>query len=391
MPPKTTLWQLEPHTLGKHLVLKRYLDAWLPIMAAWNGRILFIDGFAGPGKYQSGEDGSPVIALKALKHHAAKARITAEVSFVFIEADRTRADHLDQTVASMKPGLPGNCATEVIHGAFDEEMTDALDKLDAQAAQLAPAFVMVDPFGVAGTPMAVLRRVLRNPRSELYVSLMQESINRFGGTPEFAPHLDELFGTQEWRRCLQGTDPDLRRQCLYALFERQLRDAGATYVLHFDLYAGNRLVYSIFFASQNAKGCDKMKEAIWKVAPQGEYMFRPSPWGQLSLDFGGPGTSLLRGHLTAEFASAGWVTIEDVEQFVSGDRTPFHTGHLKRKTLVPMEEEGLVEVDEGTRELKRTYPPGTRLRFRSKPRAALRKTLGPKRRGRGTHRRRRDP
>lgn len=49
--PKETLWPLEPHTLGKHLVLKSYLDAWLPIMGKWNGRILFIDGFA------SGEPG----------------------------------------------------------------------------------------------------------------------------------------------------------------------------------------------------------------------------------------------------------------------------------------------------------------------------------------------
>ena len=40
--PKETLWPLEPHTLGKHRVLKSYPDAWLPIMGKRNGRILFI-------------------------------------------------------------------------------------------------------------------------------------------------------------------------------------------------------------------------------------------------------------------------------------------------------------------------------------------------------------
>ena len=44
--PKETLWPLEPHTRGKHRVLKSYLDAWLPIMGKRNRRILFIDGFA---------------------------------------------------------------------------------------------------------------------------------------------------------------------------------------------------------------------------------------------------------------------------------------------------------------------------------------------------------
>jgi three-Cys-motif partner protein len=70
MEPKDTLWPLDPHTLGKHLVLKAYLDAWFPIMGRWNGRILFIDGFAGPGEYKNGERGSPLIALKSLMDHA---------------------------------------------------------------------------------------------------------------------------------------------------------------------------------------------------------------------------------------------------------------------------------------------------------------------------------
>ena len=72
MPPKTPLWPLEPHTRGKHLVLKSYLDAWFPIMGSWNGRILFIDGFAGPGEYEGGEEGSPLIALRSLKDHHAQ-------------------------------------------------------------------------------------------------------------------------------------------------------------------------------------------------------------------------------------------------------------------------------------------------------------------------------
>ena len=62
MPPRSTLWALENHTRGKHLVLKNYLDAWLPIMRKHNGRVLFIDAFAGPGEYAEGEPGSPVIA-----------------------------------------------------------------------------------------------------------------------------------------------------------------------------------------------------------------------------------------------------------------------------------------------------------------------------------------
>jgi three-Cys-motif partner protein len=67
--PKETVWPLEPHSFGKHIVLRRYLKAWLPILGTTQGRIVFIDGFAGPGEYTGGEQGSPIIALEALGAH----------------------------------------------------------------------------------------------------------------------------------------------------------------------------------------------------------------------------------------------------------------------------------------------------------------------------------
>ena len=50
MPPTTTLWAAEEHTVAKHRILRRYLEAWIPIMASRSGRLILIDGFAGPGR-----------------------------------------------------------------------------------------------------------------------------------------------------------------------------------------------------------------------------------------------------------------------------------------------------------------------------------------------------
>jgi three-Cys-motif partner protein len=84
---KRTYWRVESHTQIKHLILRRYLEAWLPIMAKYNGRILFVDGFAGPGQCDGGEEGSPIIALKALLDHPHFQRPLhqREVVFGFIE------------------------------------------------------------------------------------------------------------------------------------------------------------------------------------------------------------------------------------------------------------------------------------------------------------------
>ncbi len=239
MPPESTTWKLEPHTKGKHLVLEHYMQAWLPILGSRGGRILFIDGFAGPGEYENGEEGSPLIAMRALADHSAQRVIDAEVVFIFIEKKPDRVQHLQHLVEEWRPRLPEKATVHVIKDKFDHTMTEALDGLRVAGTGLAPAFVMIDPFGVEGFPMELIQRILANRSCEVYVTFMWESINRFISTPEFKKHLSALYGTEEWKKAitLHGKE---RFRFLYDLYEEQLREAGAKQVVHFDLYEGGR-------------------------------------------------------------------------------------------------------------------------------------------------------
>ena len=362
--PKETLWPLEPHTRGKHLVLKSYLDAWLPIMGRWNGRILFIDGFAGPGKYKGGEDGSPMIALNALKNHAGQSAINAEVVFFFVEKDPMRAAYLKRLVQTESRMLPSRCRVRVVPGAFDNTLSQLLNMLDEQKRRLAPSFVMIDPFGVSDTPMDVIARILQNEKCEVYISFMYEAINRFKRSNEFEGHLDRLFGAKAWRDGIGIQDPKERKDFFYGLYKEQLRAAGAKYVVHLELYEGDRLVYAIFFGTQHWKGADAMKQAIWKVAPFGDFGFRGTQSRQLTLGLDIADYGQLREQIESEFRKRNWVDIQRIEEFVASDRTDHHIGQLRKHVLIPMEESGEIEIAEGTRKKKKAYPPGTRLRFK---------------------------
>src|SRR5258708_20466647 len=109
--PTEVTWPLDPHTQGKHEVLRHYLGAWFPILGSRPGRIVFIDGFAGPGEYTGGEKGSPLIALEVLRQHRAK--LKAKVTFFFIEKDTKRADHLRRLTDRLKPSLPTRPAANI--------------------------------------------------------------------------------------------------------------------------------------------------------------------------------------------------------------------------------------------------------------------------------------
>lgn len=128
-----TLWPLDPHTLAKHAILRRYLDAWLPIMTKWNGRVVFVDGFSGPGRYAGGEDGSPIIALRAALEH--RAPISANLVYIFIENDPARKANLEDEIK--EPTLPTNVAVQVVQGRFDEAMVGLLDELAGSGQRLA--------------------------------------------------------------------------------------------------------------------------------------------------------------------------------------------------------------------------------------------------------------
>ena len=353
------LWKRQPHTEGKHLVLQSYLQAWLPIVGSQNERILFVDGFAGPGEYEGGEEGSPLVAMRSFVEHASRQVIVGEVVFVFIEQDSERAKHLGEIVAGWRSKLPQGAKAHVIEGAFDLSMTGLLDQLDKHNEAMAPAFVMIDPFGVKGTPMQVVRRILGNPQCEVYVTFMWESINRFLDTPEFETHLTDLFGTSEWKQA-SGLEAQERRTALYELYERQLRGAGAKQVVHFHLYEGDRRVYSIFFGTGHHRGSDRMKAAIWKIAPFGDFTFRGRDQLTLGVE---PDYKLLREDLMQHFRGKGWVSIEEVLEFVASDATAFHTAQVKKPVLKPMEEEGWIEVARSTRTRRWSYPDGCKLRF----------------------------
>jgi three-Cys-motif partner protein len=360
--PHDTVWLIDSHTRGKHRVLRAYLDAWLPILGMTQGRVIFIDGFAGPGEYVGGEEGSPLIALRAFDEHPAAHRIRAEVCFLFIEKDPARADHLRQLITARPHREGRRQRVQVKTGVFDGTMNRVLDELDAAANRMAPAFVMIDPFGVAGTPMDVVQRIMGHPKSEVFVSFMFEWINRFLSTEEYGPHLDALFGSPDWRQAKAIPDSIDRRNFLFDLYERQLRSAGATYVLRFELYRGNELVYAIFFGTKHELGCDRMKQAIWKIIPEGDYAFRGARTDQLGFSLSGD-LRPLRNELIATFGHDRWVTIGDLTEFVCSDRTFFHTGHLKRETLAPMEREGLLEVEGRPGRRRGQFPDGTRIKF----------------------------
>lgn len=359
MPPRTTLWSLEPHTGAKHQLLRAYLMAWFPILASVYGRVVFVDGFAGPGEYKGGEVGSPLIAIEvATKHQQLLAN--KDLRFLFIEENAARHEHLEELIEERRSShlIPENVHCWVVHGTFEQEMNSVLNSLDNNP--LAPAFVMIDPFGPGGVPYDLIQRLASYRQTELLISFMYESVSRFLSRPEFECHLDQLFGCPDWRAALDIADAARKRSYLHGLFKTQLERAGMEHVRSFQMLdSGGRTEYFLFFATHHVKGMEVMKDAMWNIDPSGAYRFSDATNPDQPRLFDQPDYAALRVDVRAEFSGRS-ASIAEIERFVTL-KTHFRKAHLRDGVLKPLEEEGLIEVTD--RKKRRTYPPGSHITF----------------------------
>ena len=334
--PKTTIWDLEPHTRAKHEILRRYLQAWTPILSLGGFlQVQYIDGFAGPGRYSKGEDGSPVIALRAALDQRVK--ISATILFFFVEKDVARAQVLQQIVDGMQ--LPANFHVRVIGGqTFENAFADLLGFYTSKGESLPPTFAFIDPFGWAGVPFSAVKDIMSCQSCEVLVTFMYEEINRFIGHPDQAANFDSFFGTPDWRQGVALADPRARNRFLHDLYVRQLRQsAGVKYVRSFQMRNAQDVTdYYLFYATNNLRGLQKMKEAMWRVDESGEFSFSDATNpDQLVLFAKEPNFRVLERQIVSRFGGR-VTTVGEVEEFVLAD-TAFRETHYKRHVLKPME------------------------------------------------------
>ena len=373
---KDTYWPIQPHTQAKHLILRKYLDAWLPIMAKWNGRILFIDGFAGPGRYEEEEEGSPIIALRSIREHRQfqEPKPRREVVFFFIEKEGDRINALKEEIERFKNSgpLPAFIKYHVLHGEFVPIMTEILDTLGEESKLLAPTFVFIDPFGYKDLPLKIIARIVNNPRCECLITFMYSRINRFinSADAQQEEYFDQLFATKDWRTFRNVSDPDERRIGITNLYRLQLIEyAGLKYVRTFEMInEGNQTEYFLFFGTSDKKGLSKMKEAMWRVDPMlGQSFSDNTDSRQIVFLADEVNYEHIKDLLMKRFSNKGWVSIKEVEDFVLFDTPYSEKIHLKRKTLAPMERESpsLINVQgqAGSRRRAGTYPDGTLIEF----------------------------
>ena len=361
MPPNTVLWAREPHTAAKHAILLRYLQAWIPIMATQAREICLIDGFAGPGLYLGGEDGSPMIMLNAFHQHRDRQVILGHtrIRWLFVEKDRERYEHLDELVQGARSQIPAHYAIDVVHGDFGEVTGPIIPTLGQAAI---PTFLFIDPFGFKDTRPELSAAILGYRRCEVLIFLPVYHLARFVTEDGVSELFDNLFGSDVWRGARELASIPERKAFLHDRFVERLRQS-ARFVRSFEVETGPTSGYHLFFATNNVRGLEKMKEAMWAVDPEAGSKWRDATApGQEVLFEEAADLRVLERQLRGKWPPGTWFNIDDAVTFTI-EETSYLVRHLKSETLVPLEQRGQIDViNRGGRH--DVYPSGTLIAFR---------------------------
>jgi three-Cys-motif partner protein len=351
--PKDTVWDIEPHTHAKHQILERYLKAWFPILSTYHERVLYLDGFSGPGRYKNGEPGSPIIALDVASGH--QKQFKGELVFIFVDERKDRVDNLKKEIATLK--LPNNFKVHSEEGQFSFVVTNILDEIEKANHSLAPTFAFIDPFGFSGVPFSLLSRLLKHRRSEALITFMVDSINRFLEAPneDIQKHIIEFFGTEEVLEVAEKSGDRVRN--LLDFYLEKLRPLGQ-FIRLFEMKNHNgRTIYYLVFVTNNSLGHLRMKEAMWKVDKEGDFRYSDSTNKDQAVLFHTDHASKLFTIMYNQFSKKK-ITVDLLKKYIR-DNTTYIDTHLTQ-SLQYGEANSLILVDSikigGKKRRPRTFP-----------------------------------
>ena len=245
-----------PWSLIKDQVLKDYMTPYLAKVKILRRPILLIDGYAGPGVFEDGAEGSPVIICKA-----AEQLVKGNYQAKFINSEARYHKKLETVI--QREGWSGSAQ------AIKGDTTALLQTLPGSLKDQT-VFLYLDPFGPTGCEFSLLEPFLKRNRqysTEILLTMNMPGMHRFASRyaiekgrqdeQHIQSHhqiMDKIFGGEYWRKIMfdENLNPEEQEMQLIEQYRlklaRHLPYTGSCPVRE---KTDKRIKYFIVFASRH--------------------------------------------------------------------------------------------------------------------------------------------
>lgn len=251
----------------KHAIIDSYAGPFIGKTGKWSAdhRVAFIDGYAGPGRYEDDAEGSGAMLIR---HGKKSLSMSRNVELYFVEDDTAVAAKLREVVTNEGDGLK----ITVTDGDISMHLPELLKQCEG-----IPLFVYLDPCGLP-IPLDEVARVFDRPSgygapaTEVLINLTAH-IRRFAGhltsaTPVEASlkRMDAVCGGDWWRTAWLEKYPDngasdedkaAAEEAVVAGYAEKLRECAGgagTWTIDVRPRADLKPLYYLVFATRHVDG-----------------------------------------------------------------------------------------------------------------------------------------
>ncbi len=153
-----------PWSLLKDEILECYLVPYASKVLSTGNRVIIADCFAGKGRFDDGEPGSPIIIASVIDD-TLKQNHGADIEGVFIEKKYFK---------DLEKNLKGYKRCKLLDGSFEERLENFLTKVHDTRKNI---FLYVDPYGIKNLDLQNFRRIAEKKFSSFELLM---NFNSFG-------------------------------------------------------------------------------------------------------------------------------------------------------------------------------------------------------------------
>lgn len=252
----------------KHAILSGYVVPFASKTgsASTGNQVVIVDGYAGAGRYDTGEPGSPALIARAARSLRGRS-----VQCIFVEKDAQAYRRLRSVLAEESGG---SVQWNALRGTVEEHLDAILER-----AEGLPLFVFLDPFGL-GLPFEVIVNIFRRrphgtSATEVFFRFDAGAIRRIRGVARSTSEnparaatltaLDTAAGGSWWRDNDDGslTSEQYVDWFMSQLLERICREAGcAGWLADVRQRQEHQPVYHLVFLTRHREGLHVFGEAL---------------------------------------------------------------------------------------------------------------------------------
>ncbi|UZE93092.1 MAG: three-Cys-motif partner protein TcmP [Candidatus Nealsonbacteria bacterium] len=241
-------------SLAKDRILGWYLVPYLTKVSRLGKLITIVDGFAGPGLYDDGSEGSPFIICKTIEKTGVKAVV------ILIDSDRDCFEKLERNLKEFV-----DKKTAILFMGDFNKITPKIIKITKNC----PTFFYIDPFGIKGLEFDNLKKIFDKVRiisTEVLINFNYQTLLR---EYKINPTLtDEVMGGNYYREILEDDKitRDEKERIIIELYKSKYKEfftyVGSCPVMYKDELLAK---YHLIFATSHFDGFRLMNDRMGDI------------------------------------------------------------------------------------------------------------------------------